>query len=75
MSDSEGSNYSEDNESERSFQGSERAEEEEEDEEEARSEAGSEAGSGIGVAEAEEVPEGAEVVSLSCSLKDCVLRV
>lgn len=60
MSDSEGSNYSEDNESERSFQGSERAEEEEEDEEEARSEAGSEAGSGIGVAEAEEVPEGAE---------------
>ncbi|EEC08092.1 transcription elongation factor SPT5, putative [Ixodes scapularis] len=65
MSDSEGSNYSEDNESERSFQGSERAEEEEEDEEEARSEAGSEAGSGIGVAEAEEVPEGAETEEAS----------
>lgn len=58
MSDSEGSNYS-DNESERSFQGSEHAEEEEEEEEEDE-EARSEAGSGVGIAEAEEVPEGAE---------------
>ncbi|XP_077549814.1 transcription elongation factor subunit Spt5 [Haemaphysalis longicornis] len=64
MSDSEGSQYSdnEDDGSERSFQeASEHGEEEEEEEEdEEEDEARSEAGSGVGIAEAEEVPEGAE---------------